>query len=446
MFVPFSFCRRILASFFTSDHPSIDPYRRAAEASWAFTCLKDGASLAEFLASARILSHFWCDAGDVGRLELVKLWKVAEDLCCETGRRERLPVGDCAAVVSDSNIQPKDTHIDTEPALPHGPMKAEVSLAAKHLCALGAQLGDALLVATHSQCNSPDVLRLDFPSFKVLRSLFELLKDLRLEASAYDFLVHIQGIIERALLVHSCEKFDPVLGCIRVAFAWVHACIGDSLKDLGNYSGATSMWMRAIQEFAAIPGVAPNHVVCELHRSLGVVHDLEKRYEDALSEFELARSGIAALAEQYATKLPYSDEAQSTSKSPHLDEFHSLIADFNDSQKISNNSSRLQIFSADIDKEVANVLFSLHRFEEALNCYRGVHATLKRVLGEAHPTTARAIWGVGVSLCLFTSQFLIPFFFYFHVFFSRHRPEGTRLNQRGPSLPRKGCTSQKYHH
>lgn len=394
-FLHFCCCRKILASFFTSHHPSIDPSRRAVEASWAYTCLKDGFALAEFLACTRTLSHFWCDAGDVGRLEMVKLWKVAEDLRGETGRREHLPVSNCSAVVSDLNLEPRDALIETEPI----PVNSETSLATKHLCALGAQLGDTLLVTERSECDDLDVHRLDFRSFKVLRALFELLKDLRVEATAHEFLMRIEDNIGKVLSAHSSENFDPIVGCIRVAFAWVHACIGDSLKDLGDYSSAILMWKRSIQEFFVIPGLAPSHVICELHRSIGVVYDLEKRYEEALSEFELARSGTATLAEQHATNILFSNESQSALKSLNLDELQILVADFNNSQNFSNNSCRLQIFSADIDKEVANVLFSLERFEEALNCFRSVYTTLKRVLGEMHPITARALWGVGTSPC-----------------------------------------------
>jgi tetratricopeptide (TPR) repeat protein len=394
VFLFFCRCRKILASFFSSHHPSIDPSRRAVEASWAYTCLKDGSALAEFLACAETLSHFWCDAGDVGRLEIVKLWKVAEDLRGETDKREQLPVLNCSAVESDK-LEPRDSRIETEPT----PVNAEASLATRHLCALGAQLCDTLLVTKRSECDDLYVHRLDFQSFKVLRALFELLKDLRLEATAHEFLLRIEGNIEKALSAHSSENFDPVVGCIRVAFAWAHACIGDSLKDLGDYSSAILMWKRSIQEFSVIPGLAPSHVICELHRSIGVVCDLEKRYEEALSEFELARSGTATLAKQHATNLPFSNESESALKSVNLDELQMLVADFNDSQNFSTNSCRLQIFSADIDKEVANVLFSLDRFEEALNCFRSVHTTLKRVLGEMHPITARALWGVGKCPC-----------------------------------------------
>jgi tetratricopeptide (TPR) repeat protein len=309
--------------------------------------------------------------------------------------RDQLPSEGCAAAVSELSLEPRDLLIDTEPIL----VRAEKSMAAKYLCVLGSQLGDTLLMTLRSEYKSLDVYHLDFRTFKVLRALFELLKDLRVEAAAHEFLVRIQCNIEKTLLAHSCEDFDPIVCCIRVAFAWVHGCIGDSLKDLGDYSSAISMWKRAIQEFAAIPGLAPSHVICELHRSMGVVHDLEKRYEEALSEFELARFGAAALAGQHATKTSSINQSDSALESLHLDELQRLISDFNNSQDFSSNSSRLQIFSADIDKEVANVLFSLHRFEDALNCYRSVYSTLKRVLGETHPVTARAIWGVGTPPC-----------------------------------------------
>ena len=378
--------REILASFFSSDHPSVDPFRRAVEASWAFTCLKDGTALALFLASARTLSHFWWDAGDVGRLELIKLWKVAEDL---------------RGGPADVSCGAPPAHGETESAL----AEAESSLATKYLCILGAQVGGTLLVAMCPECSDSGLQRLNVQSFKILRALFQLLKDLRLEAAAHPFLVQIQGNIEKALLAHPPENVDPCVGCIRVAFAWVHACVGDALKDLGDYSTAISMWRRSIQEFAGIPGLSPSHTICELHRCLGVVHDLENRHEEALAEFELARSGCAALAELHATKVSFSIETESALNPSRSDEFQSLIADFNDSQNFSCNSSRLQIFAADIDKEVANVLFSLRRFEEALACYRNVHATLKRVLGEAHPVTARAIWGIGLSALVISSNF-----------------------------------------
>jgi hypothetical protein len=380
--------REILASFFSSDHPSVDPFRRAVEASWAFTCLKDGTALALFLASARTLSHFWWDAGDVGRLEVIKLWKVAEDLRGGPGQ-------------GDVSCDARAAHGETGSAL----AEAETSLATKYLCILGAELGGTLLVAKCPECSDSGLQRLNFQSFKILRALFQLLKDLRVEAAAHLFLVQIQANIEKALLAYSPENADPCVGCIRVAFAWVHACIGDALKDLGDYSTAISMWRRSIQEFAGIAGLSPSHTICELHRCVGVVHDLEKRHEEALAEFELARSGCAALAELHATKVSSSIETESALNPSRSDAFQSLIADFNDSQNFSCNSSRLQIFAADIDKEVANVLFSLHRFEEALTCYRNVHATLKRVLGEAHPVTARAIWGIGLSALVISSNF-----------------------------------------
>ena len=55
----------------------------------------------------------------------------------------------------------------------------------------------------------------------------------------------------------------------------------------------------------------------------------------------------------------------------------------------------MQIYSADIEKEVANVLFSLKRYDEALERYQHAYTILKRALGENHPKAARAIWGKG---------------------------------------------------
>jgi hypothetical protein len=217
--------------------------------------------------------------------------------------------------------------------------------------------------------------------------------------------VQIQGRLDSALSAHAADNNDPVVGCIRIAFAWVHASIGDSLKDLGEYSRAIAMWQLSIHEFVAM-GLSPSFVTCELHRCVGVVHDLEGRCEQALAEFELARSGIAALEVDHGTK---------TDNPEHLSELQRLVADFNESHSLSSNSSRLQIFTSELDNEVANVLFSLDRFEEALDHYRSVYATRKRVLGETHPATARAIWGIGkvhqsrfASLCI-SSSLCFPF-------------------------------------
>jgi tetratricopeptide (TPR) repeat protein len=331
-----------------------------------------------------MLSHFWCDAGDVGRLECVKLWKVAEDLQGDTSKLHVQNDEGDASAASSCRIEPAAP--DDESVVP----KAHTSLAAKHLCSLGAQLSDALLVEKLSACDS-NYQQLNLESFRVLRALFHLMKDLRLEAAAHDFLVRIKSNLESALSAHSGDETNPVVGCIRVAFAWVHACIGDSLKDLGEYSNAIEMWQRSIREFAA-NGVDPSFVTCDLHRCVGVVHDLEARYEEALAEFELARAGIHEIAQQQCTKTIPSKQ---TDGAADVGALQSLIADVNDSHSFSSNSSRLQIFTADLDKEVANVLFSLERFEEALDRYRSVYTTLKRVLGETHPTTARAIWGIG---------------------------------------------------
>ncbi len=331
------------------------------------------------MASARILSHFWYDAGDIGRLECVKLWKVAEDLQGDSSKLDAS--NDRADACATSSCCIKPAAVDDETALP----KAQSSLATKHLCSLGEQLSDILVVKNLSAC-SMDCLQLNLEPFKDLRALFHLIKDLRLEAAAHDFLVRLKTNVESALSVHSGDDKDPSIGCIRIAFAWVQACIGDSLKDLGAYSDAIDMWQRSIREFAA-NGVDPSFVTCDLHRCIGVVHDLEARHEQALAEFELARAGIHEVAQQHRTPAFLSKQADSP--------LQSLIADVSDSYSFSSNSSRLQIFTADLDKEVANVLFSLERFEEALNCYRSVYTTLKRVLGETHPTTARAIWGIG---------------------------------------------------
>ena len=333
-----------------------------------------------------MLSHFWCDAGDIGRLECVKLWKVAEDLQGDSSELDMKNDQGDASAASSCCIDPAAT--DDKTALP----KVQTSLATKHLCSLGANLSDTLLVKNLSACDS-DYQQLSLESFKVLRALFHLMKDLRLEAAAHDFLVRIKNNLESELSAHSGDDADPVIDCIRVAFAWVQACIGDSLKDLGEYSNAIEMWQRSIREFAA-NGVDPSFVTCELHRCIGVVHDLEARYEEALAEFELARAGIHEIAQQHSAKAILSKQTDSPAIVGTL---QSLIADVNDSHSFGSNSSRLQIFTADLDKEVANVLFSLERFEEALNCYRSVYTTLKRVLGETHPTTARAIWGIGAS-------------------------------------------------
>ena len=320
----------------------------------------------------------------MGHLECVKLWKVAEDLQGDSSKMDMKSAHGDASAVSWCCHEPAAT--DNETALP----KAQTSLATKHLCSLGLQLCDTLLVKKLSACDL-EYQHLSFESFKVLRALFHLMKDLRLEAAAHDFLLRTKNNLESALSAHSGDNTDAVVGCIRVAFAWVHACIGDSLKDLGEYSHAIEMWQCSIREFAA-NGVDPSFVTCDLHRCVGVVHDLEARYEEALAEFELARSGIHEIAQQHGTKAIPSKQAETPA---NVGTLQSLIADINDSHSFSSNSSRLQIFTADLDKEVANVLFSLERFEEALDRYRSVYITLKRVLGETHPTTARAIWGIG---------------------------------------------------
>ena len=81
---------------------------------------------------------------------------------------------------------------------------------------------------------------------------------------------------------------------------------------------------------------------------------------------------------------------------PNVDNNH-LLHIYNqllsDDKTHHHDALHIQIYSADIEKEVANVLFSLKRYDEALVRYQHAYTILKRALGENHPKAARAIWG-----------------------------------------------------
>ena len=97
-----------------------------------------------------------------------------------------------------------------------------------------------------------------------------------------------------------------------------------------------------------------------------------------------------------ATAVPIaSSSIQTNIENNHLQMYNQLLSNEKAQHNHHHHRTHMQIYSADIEKEVANVLFSLKRYDEALERYQHAYTILKRALGENHPKAARAIWGKG---------------------------------------------------
>ena len=155
--------------------------------------------------------------------------------------------------------------------------------------------------------------------------------------------------------------------------AWIHVSLADCYYSQGLYDTALSAYQKSCIEFSEVETLSPDPIIAECYMSIGKIHDAEKRLDDSLSAFEEARSIVTAVSNRNDKRLPIIEKLLGESKR------------FNGS-----------LYDADLLKEIANVWFSKEDFNQAESFYLKSLNICKRIMGDSHPKTARAIWGIAI--------------------------------------------------
>lgn len=333
---------RVLANFFHGSS-TVHQSRKFLEASWAFLCLRDYSALSEFLRTPEVMLHQWRFSGDSGRWGLIKLWKDVEELRAQsTVLNSETETGEIDNLVEDTT-----------------------SVSVQEITEWASGLTDSLVKESGELSNQ---------TFVILRAIYDLLDSMRRSNASLNFLKVMED-----LLVDQGNQSDMA---VQICLAWIHYSIGNCLNDRGDYCQAAAKIEQALAEFEAIPDVHPHRCVANLYLSLGKIYDELKRYDEALSVFNKAEVTYKAVSLAIETN-------QSISPIVAM-----LMDEYNGSS--SSLKTELATAEADVAKEIANVMFSLERFDDAMEYYTKAFIILRRHLGENHPKTARAMWGFGI--------------------------------------------------
>jgi tetratricopeptide (TPR) repeat protein/energy-coupling factor transporter ATP-binding protein EcfA2 len=333
---------RTLADFFQSSS-TVHQSRKFLETSWACLCLRDYTSLSRFLRTPEVMLHQWRFSGDSGRWSFIKLWKDVDELRAQSN-----------VMNSETETGQIDDLIDDT-----------TSVSVQEITEWAGELSVSLVEESGLLSNQ---------TFAILRAIYDLLDSMRRSNASLNFLRAMEDLV-------ICKGNQSDIA-VQICLAWIHYSIGNCLNDRGDYSQAAAKIEQALAEFEAISDIHPHRCVANLYLSLGKIFDELKRYDEALSVFnkaEVTYKAISLSMETYKSINP-------------------IVAMLMDEFGGSSSSLRTELATAEADvaKEIANVMFSLERFDDAMEYYTKAFVILRRNLGENHPKTARAMWGFGI--------------------------------------------------
>ena len=369
--------RKLIAEFFQREISTIDASRRAIEGSWQLIQLGDMGALSNLLCTSSVFRYQWLGAGDTGQWELLQLWREV-DGDGESCKTEGLISSASASAAAASGTNEEGGGEEGEGEVPS---KSIVSLTQWAL-SLSARLIDH-----PSQCVVVD-------TFILLRSIFELLGMMRREQVALPFLESMESrIVESSADLEDTHEGDAsVVWTKKLVLAWTHSSMAESLFEQGKYTAAIPIFESSIKEFQGIPTLAPHECIANCHVQLGRIYDAEKKPHKALDAFEAARKIYSEL-----------DLGKGEEEAVFV---RQLFA----ARKVAQGSSLSALHEADMWSEIANVYFggdfggkdqeqggsTVHDLDLAEECYRKTLALRRRFLGDKHPKTARALWGIGI--------------------------------------------------
>jgi len=377
--------RTRMARFFNADNISVEASRAASEGSWALIQLGDAEGLANLLSGGRIMHHMWYCSGDVGHWQLHGLWRQYDELC-DSRKGEGLEAE--GAEVGNEGFEGKKEAaeaVDSED-------QEETSMAIRRLVSRAFQELDYLRPPTApaeevSELAQTVVVR-DisdvYSSFKLVRSIFELIIMFRRQNTAKGFLEDLsQRILRWKDIKYPDEKANTMIEYLRVLSTWANSALAESLFDCGKYTEALLLCDLAIISFMSsedppIPALLGS---VNLHSLKSRIFDLEKRFPEALEELDSSMSVISSVS------LRGSDADDGDAKS-------NLWVSLLGGSSLSDVD--LQILQSDTWKEMANVYFSLENWDIAESYFSKALAVCHRIYGPEHPHSARMLWGIAI--------------------------------------------------
>jgi tetratricopeptide (TPR) repeat protein len=212
--------------------------------------------------------------------------------------------------------------------------------------------------------------------YLLIKAIFELLKMQRREHNAIRFLQKVELLLKDLDLSYHDDDIDLKK---RVILSWTQVSISDCYYAEGRYDEALNSFEQCIEDFKSIETLAPDPIIADCYLQIGRIHDAEKRLDQSLLAFEMAREIFSAYTNR-----------QGTTCRPII---RKLLSSLGESKSYSVDGD---IHEADTLKEIANVYFSMDDFDTAEIYYLKSLNICKAVYGSAHPKTARARWGIGI--------------------------------------------------
>ena len=383
-------CRGVAAYFETED-PTINQNRRSIELPWARLKLRDGPGLARALCNVSVFRQKWYLQGEAMRWEMFRYWRKAGKLIAET--TNSLPVDIPPA--SDRNVDVEDDQEAKD--------DQSSNIIVEHLvrfgCAMSADIGKSVKATFHA--------------IELERAVVDLLRMMRCEHKALELLQNVQTQLQAALTLDSDSgnSMREYTWALEGAMAWTYRSIGCCQHANGLYKDAISTVEQAIVATGKVPCLVEHPTLAASHLELARYLNSEKQLDRQLVELRKAQALFSKIGERAAAQ-----DAQlgsDTNSSNHIATIKDLFDPCKMSQKealacavghdTSYNFVSAQTNQAEIEKELGNFFFD--KYEEtkdyqeldwATTHYTRALALCRRVYGEGHPKTARALWGLGI--------------------------------------------------